>query len=72
MKRLNSYLSEKLVSAKPAQEKGVHLPRMNFSKSLSRSASIIFVGGGWRTSFGLYFPFDLVFPICRMCYKTKG
>lgn len=48
-----------------------HLPRMNFSKSLSRSESIIFVGGGLRTSFGLYVSLDLTFPTCRMYYKTK-
>jgi hypothetical protein len=43
-----------------------HLPRMNFSTSLSRSRSIIFAGGGWRTSSGLYVPLDLRFPTCRM------
>lgn len=43
-----------------------YLARMNFSISLSRSASIILVGGGWRASSGLYMAFDLIFPLCFM------
>lgn len=43
-----------------------HVLRMNFSTSLSRSNSIIFVGGGWRASSGLYISLDLMFPTCRM------
>jgi len=43
-----------------------YLSRMNFSTSLSRSTSIIFVGGGLRTSSGLYISLDLIFPTCRM------
>ena len=43
---------------------------MNFSKS-SRSASIIFVGGGLRTSSGLYVS-DLIFPICHMFSNRRG
>lgn len=70
-KRLNSYLSgggtHWLVSARSCQSERDHLPRMNFSTSLSRSRSIIFAGGGWRTSSGLYISLDLMFPTCRMC-----
>jgi len=70
-KRLNSYLSgsHKLVNVGlvvPTRRED-HLPRMNFSISLSRARSIMFAGGGWRTSSGLYISLDLMFPTCRMC-----
>ena len=39
---------------------------MYFSRSLSRSCSTRFVGGGFLISSGLYIAFDLTFPISFM------
>lgn len=44
-----------------------YFARMYFSSSLSRSDSIMFVGGGYRFSSGLYNALDLMFPVCFMC-----
>jgi hypothetical protein len=76
-KRLNSYLSksikEKSWDKLGSVRKKYDVPRMNFSNSLSRSTSNIFVGGGLRTSSGLCVWLELTFPICRMfCKRTSS
>jgi len=43
-----------------------YFDRIYCSRSLSRSASIKFGGGGCRISFGLKIALDLTFPICFM------
>lgn len=49
---LNSYLSMAVLAGDGFAIRG-YVPRMNFSSSLSRSASIMFVGGGCLLSSGL-------------------
>jgi len=48
-----------------------NVPRMNFSNSLSLSDSSKLAGGGLRTSSGLYFAFETIFPVDFMTYLSE-
>ena len=50
--------------------RGMILPRIYFSRSLSRSCSTIFVGGGFLASSGLKISFDLMFPISLIIWEN--
>ena len=67
MNFLYSYLSAELLACARYARKGLDdSHRMYFSSSLSRSESIMFVGGGCLVSSGLKCAFDLMFPFAFM------
>jgi hypothetical protein len=66
IKRLNSYLSGDEVRARSQQSVVLDAPRMKTSNSLSRSDSIMLVGGGCFRSSGLYRELTRMFPYSFM------